>query len=169
MDSAIEAIMTQPRPLSDEQQEAVLSTARFIKVVAGAGAGKTETLTRRIVRLILDEGAEPQSIVGFTFTEKAAQGMKSRIYERVRELGGEDACNKLGEMFVGTIHGYCLQLLQEHYEYGGYTVLDENQEMAFVMREGWGLGLGGRGYSKNCQDFLKSVNVVYNELLDRGS
>jgi len=167
MDSAIEAIMTQPRPLSDEQQEAVLSTARFIKVVAGAGAGKTETLTRRIVRLILDEGAEPQSIVGFTFTEKAAQGMKSRIYERVRELGGEDACNKLGEMFVGTIHGYCLQLLQEHYEYGGYTVLDENQEMAFVMREGWGLGLGGRGYSKNCQDFLKSVNVVYNELLDR--
>jgi DNA helicase-2/ATP-dependent DNA helicase PcrA len=52
--------------------DAVLSQSRCNRVIAGAGAGKTETLTRRIIYLILAEGAEPSSIVAFTFTERAA-------------------------------------------------------------------------------------------------
>jgi len=163
-----EEIISKPTPLSVEQKVAVISPHKYVRVIAGAGAGKTETLTRRIVYLLLHEEVEPRSIVAFTFTEKAAQSMKTRIYERVRQLQGKDACAKLGEMYVGTIHGYCLQLLEDYFGYGDYEVLDENQEMAFLLREGWSLGLGvGGRYAANCQTFLRTVNVVYDELLDR--
>jgi len=161
-------IINKPKPLSDNQKEAVISKKRYMRVIAGAGTGKTETLTRRIIYLLLFQDLEPKEIVAFTFTEKSAQSMKSRIYQRIKELRGEEACAKLGEMYVGTIHGYCLQILEDHFGYGDYDVLDENQEMAFVLREGWGLGLGqGGGYAKNCKKFIKSVNVVYDELIDR--
>lgn len=161
-------ILNKPKPLSEEQRNAVISEKKYIRVIAGAGTGKTETLTRRIIFLLLCQDIEPKEIVAFTFTEKAAQSMKSRIYQRIKELKSEKICAKLGEMYVGTIHGYCLRILQDYFGYGDYDVLDENQEMAFVLREGWGLGLnkGGR-YAENCQNFIKSVNVVYNELIDR--
>ncbi|NWG03566.1 MAG: ATP-dependent helicase [Syntrophaceae bacterium] len=163
--SILKEILETPRPLSEEQKKAVLSESKYLRIVAGAGTGKTETLTRRIAYLLLYKAQEPASIVAFTFTERAAQGMKSRIYERVRQLKGEDACAKLGEMYVGTIHGYCLQILEDKFGYGDYDPLDENQEMAFILREGWGLGLTkDGGYSKNCGEFLRSVDVVYNEL-----
>jgi DNA helicase-2/ATP-dependent DNA helicase PcrA len=162
------AVLQTPQPLSEEQKKAVTSDSRYVRVVAGAGTGKTETLTRRIAFLLLCRQQEPASIVAFTFTERAAQSMKSRVYDRVRQLKGEAACARLGNMYVGTIHGYCLRILQDKFGYGDHDPLDENQEMAFILREGWGLGLGKDGpYSKNCADFLISVDVVYNELLDR--
>lgn len=154
--------------MSPDQEEAVLSTAPNIRVIAGAGAGKTETLTRKIVYLLLVEEIDPSNIVAFTFTERAAQSMKSRIYQRIIQLGGEDIAKRLGEMYVGTIHGYCLRILEDYYGYGNYGVFDENQEMAFLLRIGWGLSLGKGGfYSQNCEDFLNSVNVVYSETMDR--
>ncbi len=123
----LESILTEPRPLSPPQREAVLCENRHIRVIAGAGAGKTETLTRRIVKLLLVDGVEPRHIVAFTFTEKAAQSMKSRIYERLRLLGGEEICARLGEMYVGTIHAFCFRFLHDHCNYGAYDALDENQ------------------------------------------
>lgn len=166
--SVLSAILETPNRLSDEQRKAVLSKNRYLRIVAGAGTGKTETLTRRVAYLLLYREEEPSSIVAFTFTERAAQSMKSRIYERVRQLRGEEACARLGEMYVGTIHGYCLRILEDVFGYGDHDPLDENQEMAFILREGWGLGLGQSGsYSRNCAEFLRSIDVVYNELLDR--
>ena len=163
----LEKIINEPKKLSDNQTQAVLSEKKQIRVIAGAGAGKTETLTRKIVYLLLHKKLEPASIVAFTFTEKAAQNMKSRIYERIKKLGGAETCAKLGEMYVGTIHGYCFRILQDHFNYGDFDVFDENQEMAFLFRIGWDLGLGQEGtYSKNCRLFLDTMNVVYSELLD---
>lgn len=164
----LKMIIETPKTLSDEQKKAVLSGKRYVRIIAGAGTGKTETLTRRIAYLLLYHNVDPSSIVAFTFTEKAAQSMKSRIYERVKQLRGEKACNRLGEMHIGTIHGFCLRILEDYYGYGDHDVLDENQEMAFVLREGWKLGLGEGGrYAENCKNFIKSVNVVYDELIDR--
>ena len=164
----LEAILKTPEPLSKDQEKAVLSESRYLRIVAGAGTGKTETLTRRIAYLLLYKEEKPSSIVAFTFMERAAQSMKSRIYERVRQLKGEEACAQLGEMYVGTIHGYCLRILEDKFGYGAHDPLDENQEMAFILREGWGLTLGKGGtYSRNCAQFLRSVDVVYNELLER--
>lgn len=159
-------ILSEPKPLSDPQQKAILCERNHIRIIAGAGAGKTETLTRRIVYLLLEKQVEPSAIVAFTFTEKAAESMKSRIYERVKHLGGEEICARLGDMYVGTIHGYCSKILEEHFGYGGYGVLDERQEMAFLMRVGWSLSLGKNGfYSTNCEAFLNTLSVVYGEML----
>lgn len=165
-DDVEKRIVDSPKPLSGEQSEAVLSISRYIRVSAGAGTGKTETLTRRIVYLILHERVAPKEIVAFTFTDKAAQNMKSRIYEEVERLGGKEACLKLGDMYVGTIHGFCLRMLQNSLDYGDYEVFNENQEMAFVLRKGWDLGLEKEHYFNSCESFLRSVNVVYNELID---
>jgi len=164
----LKAIIETPKPLSAEQRKAVLSENRYLRIVAGAGTGKTETLTRRIAYLLLYREEPPSSIVAFTFTERAAQSMKSRVYERVRQLKGEDACTRLGEMYVGTIHGYCFRILEDLFGFGDHDPLDENQQMAFILRQGWSLGLGrGGSYSRNCAHFLKSADVVYDELLDR--
>ena len=167
----IEDIVSKPTPLSGDQKKAVISNYKYVRVVAGAGAGKTETLTRRIVYLLLVEGLEPSDIVAFTFTDKAAENMKNRIYLRVKEHGREDIAKRLGEMYVGTIHGFCLRTLEEKFAgegFGNYKVFDADQEMAFLMRTGWGLGLGKNkgNYSKNCSDFLTNVNAVYSEYLD---
>lgn len=154
--------------LSDDQKEAVLSKSRYIRVIAGAGAGKTETLTRRIAHLLLVEGAKPTSIVAFTFTEKAAQSIKSRIYRRIGEISGQEATKNLGEMYVGTIHAYAKRILEDYFGYGNHGVLDDNQEIAFLMRHGWGLGIHGYGgsYADCCRTFLRTVNMAWNEMLD---
>lgn len=76
----LSAILHQPRPLSESQQSAITTQSPHVWIIAGAGAGKTETLTRKIVSLLLVEHVEPASIVAFTFTEKAAANMKSRIF-----------------------------------------------------------------------------------------
>ena len=168
IESLVYEIISKPKELSDDQKEAVLSKNKYIRVIAGAGAGKTETLTRRIVHLLLIDEVEPSSIVAFTFTERAAQSMKSRVYQRILQLDRDDIAKRLGEMYIGTIHGFCLQILKDHFGYGNYGIFDENQEMAFLMRIGWGLGLNVGGfYSQNCEVFLNNVNMVYSETLAR--
>jgi DNA helicase-2/ATP-dependent DNA helicase PcrA len=164
----IEDILKKPNKLSDDQKRAVLSKSRYNRIIAGAGAGKTETLTRRVVYLLLAEGAIPSSIVAFTFTERAAQSMKSRIYQRVGELD-PGKLGKLGEMYVGTIHAYAKRILDDFFKFGNYTVLDENQEIAFLMRHGWDIGINEyeHNYSESCRVFLRTVNMVWDEMLDR--
>ena len=160
-------ILNEPKALSESQRNAVLSTKCHVRIIAGAGAGKTETLTRKIVYLLLVKKADPSSIVAFTFTEKAAQSMKSRVYDRIKQLGGEEICARLGELFIGTIHGYCNQILEDYFGYGDYGALDENQEMAFIMRFGWDLSLGKGNYAASCERFLESLSVFYGELIPK--
>ena len=151
--------------LSPDQRKAVESKNRFLRIVAGAGAGKTTTMAMRIVKL-LSQGIKPDEIASFTFTERAAQNMKNRVYEKIGKIEPE-LCNHLGEMYIGTIHAFCFQMLQDHFGYGNYEVMDENQEMAFMLRHGFSFGLHiGGGYIKKCSSFLKSIEVIYNELLD---
>jgi DNA helicase-2/ATP-dependent DNA helicase PcrA len=160
-DRLTEAILNYPQPLSLAQRRAVLCSKRHIRIIAGAGAGKTETLTRRIVYHLIQEGIDPAGIVALTFIEKAAQGMKSRIYDRLRDLGREDLRARIGDLYIGTIHGYCYRLLADHFNYGSHDVFDENQEGAFLSIVGRDLGLGDTGnYTRNCKAFLETVKVV---------
>ncbi len=164
----VERILSTPVRLSREQERAVISDARHIRLIAGAGAGKTETLSRRIVYLLLVEGCQPSEIVAFTFTEKAAQSMKDRVYQRVEEIGGSGLTSKLGELFIGTMHSYAKRVLDDHFQYGAYDVMDENQEIAFLMRHGWSLGLGsfGQNYADGCLVFRRTINMVWDEMLE---
>ena len=95
--------------LSPEQERVVNHRGGHLQVIACAGAGKTEAISRRVSSLIL-EGAEPNQIVAFTFTERAAQSLKTRITKRIAEAKGPACLERLGPMYVGTNHAYCLKM-----------------------------------------------------------
>ena len=127
--------------LSPAQQQVVDHRGTDLQVIACAGSGKTESISRLVAALIA-EGAQPASIVAFTFTERAAAELKERIARRVAERMGDPFRDRLGPMFVGTIHAYCFRILQDHApKYGNYDVLDEHRHAGFLSREYWRLGL----------------------------
>src|ERR1700683_2520187 len=90
------------------QIEAINHTTGNLQLIACAGSGKTEVVARRIANLVKN-GISPGNIVAFTFTDKAAAELKDRVVTRCREAMGD--VYGLAEMYVGTIHGYCLDLL----------------------------------------------------------
>ena len=99
--------------LEGQAAEAVAFRGSHIQIIASAGSGKTETVSQRIAMLVA-EGADPASIVAFTFTEKAAAELKERVRARVLHFAGQSQADKLGTMYVGTIHGFCYQLLTRY-------------------------------------------------------
>jgi DNA helicase-2/ATP-dependent DNA helicase PcrA len=164
--------------MSPEQIKAIRLDKDAIRIAACAGSGKTETLTRRILRLLLIVGIDPAAIVAFTFTERAAQAMKSRLHTRIAQLEGPHATRKLGPMFVGTIHSFCLRILQDHAGYGNYDVQDEHREVAFANEHCWSLGLREAAseilghpiaYPAAVSIFLRSMSTVYDNLIDRAA
>lgn len=91
--------------LNDEQRSAVEQTEGYVCLHAGAGTGKTRTLTYRYAYLIKEYGISPRSVWCVTFTNKAAVEMK----QRVQRLCG----NAIGNPFVTTFHGFCALFLRE--------------------------------------------------------
>ena len=83
-------------------------------IIAGPGSGKTFTLVERIVYLIKQKGATPESLLVVTFTEKAAAELTTRISNRLLKL---DLRINLNEMYLGTFHGICLRLLEDYREF----------------------------------------------------
>lgn len=153
--------------LSPAQEEAIAHRGSHLQIIACAGSGKTESLSRRIASLIAD-GTEPQAIVAFTFTEKAAAELKERITRRVEEAMGAEFLGRLGPMYVGTIHGYCFRLLQDHVpEYGNFDVLDPHRHAGLLSREYRRLRLdrfGDRHWAPIAR-FAQTVDIVSNELI----
>ena len=92
------------RGLNDAQREAVTTTEGFVRVIAGAGSGKTRALTRRFAYLVNEIGILPGNILCVTFTNKAASEMRRRIHN----LTGD---NDTG--YINTFHGFCVSVLQE--------------------------------------------------------
>ena len=171
MNKALCEILENPRPLSTQQKRAVLSRGKYLQIIAGAGSGKTETMTRKILYYLIIEKCDPKAIVAFTFTEKAAENIKSRVHQRLLDLNKDDLLRKFGQMYIGTIHGFCSRLLEDHEVYSDYDTLDDNQEMALLLREGYNIGLNKEGhvhhgsYVDRCGAFIESLNVVYGELI----
>lgn len=153
--------------LSPAQEAVIGHRGADLQVIACAGSGKTESISRRVASLVA-EGVEPASIVAFTFTERAASELKDRITRRVADRMGEAFRDRLGPMFVGTIHAYCFRLLQDHVpQYGNYDVLDENRHAGFLSREYHRIGLSklrARHWAP-IRDFTRTVDVVGNELI----
>ncbi|HNM26759.1 MAG TPA: UvrD-helicase domain-containing protein, partial [Saprospiraceae bacterium] len=78
---------------------------------AGAGSGKTYTLTGRLVEL-LSGGVRPSGILATTFTKKAAAELQERVRVRLLEAGQTEAANELGQALIGTVHSIGVRLLQ---------------------------------------------------------
>jgi len=122
--------------LTDHQRKAITHAGRNLQLIACAGSGKTEVVARRVVHLLTPGRADslaPRNIIAFTFTDKAAAELKERIVTRTREVLGE--VPGMAEMFVGTIHAFCLELLKsETVKYLKYEVLSEVQQGLFLDR-----------------------------------
>ena len=97
--------------LNKEQREAVQYTEGPLLILAGAGSGKTQTMTHRIAYLI-EEGVRPYNILAVTFTNKAAGEMRDRVEKLVGVCPG---------MWIMTFHAMSLRMLREHPEKAGYT------------------------------------------------
>lgn len=127
------------------QLAAIDHIAGNLQLIACAGSGKTEVVAQRVVSLLRPvaeggAGCIPENIVAFTFTDKAAAELKERIHSRCREALGSTV--GLANMYVGTIHGYCLDLLKSEVpEYMKYEVLNDVQQRLFVDRHSKASGL----------------------------
>ncbi len=156
-----------PIRLTSAQHCVVFDSAKRIQVIACAGSGKTRSIAARVARLIRD-GEDPSSIVAFTFTEKAATELKDRIYDYTGRLMGADYLGRLGPLFVGTIHAFCFQLLQEHSpRFGNHDVLDTHRHVALVSRQRYELGLNviHQRHWESIQRFLNAADLLGNELI----
>ncbi len=100
--------------LNPEQRKAVETTEGRVLILAGAGSGKTKVLTFRMAHLIQNLGAPPQSILGLTFTNKAAHEMKKRL----GTLINPKLANKV---VLATFHSFCLKILREEIHHLGFT------------------------------------------------
>ena len=123
--------------LTERQKAAIAFGGINLQLIACAGSGKTEVVARRVVHLLApgrQDTLQPRNIIAFTFTDKAAAELKERIVTRTRQALGEIL--GLAEMFVGTIHAFCLELLKsETPKYLKYEVLSEVQQALFVDRQ----------------------------------
>ena len=95
------------------QYQAITSTAPYIKVIAGAGSGKTAVLTNRIAYLVKQRNVSPLKILAITFTNKAANEMKERVLKLLQ-------IDKF-EGMVATFHSFCLRILKEDINLLGYS------------------------------------------------
>lgn len=122
--------------LTDNQKTAVRSDKRRVLVVAGAGSGKTEVMARRIAWWVGIEDVPKDQIVAFTFTERAAEEMKFRIRSWIGKITPEGEEVSLGQMYIGTIHGYCLAKLREWWadDYHNYDILDQAARTSLIQR-----------------------------------
>lgn len=139
-----------------------------MQIIASAGSGKTEVVAQRVTDLFC-QGEAPDSVVAFTFTERAADSLKTRIEQRVEERLGKAFVDRLNGCFIGTIHSYCYQLLQKHVtKYETYALLDESRLIAFLTREERRLGLQeltGKLFSA-IEEFVRSTDFLENELIE---
>jgi ATP-dependent helicase/nuclease subunit A len=133
-----------PREPTPEQAAAIAVRGRDVLLEAGAGTGKTGVMVDRYCRLVCDSGLSPDSILAFTFTNKAAAELRQRIraeLTRRAERGSERAAAALaglGGAWVTTIHGFCNRVLAAHPVAAGvdpnFRVLDA-PEAARAARE----------------------------------
>jgi len=119
--------------LNSAQKEAAAHSSGPLLILAGAGSGKTKTLTHRIACLI-HSGISPYEILALTFTNKAAKEMR----ERVASLLGENSDNRSFMPFMGTFHSICVRLLRQDGEAIGipknFVIYDEADRQSLVRQ-----------------------------------
>ena len=120
--------------LNDEQKKAVVTTEGPLLILAGAGSGKTKTLTHRIAYLLHNSLATQYEILAVTFTNKAAGEMR----HRVAQLLGQSTDNRSFMPYMGTFHSICVRLLRKEGEAIGlasnFVIYDESDRQALIKQ-----------------------------------
>ena len=125
---------------TDAQSEAIGCLNEPLQIIACAGSGKTQVISQRVAEILKQPGVEPHNVIAFTFTEKAAAELKERIHT-VLEAEGVST-QGIAEMYVGTMHGYALDLVQRLVpETFKFSVLTDITTRLFIDRNSRKSGL----------------------------
>ena len=144
--------------LNEPQRDAAMCTEGPVMIIAGAGSGKTKTLTHRIAYLI-QQGVDPFNILALTFTNKAAAEMK----ERIIKLVGSEARN----IWMGTFHSVFARILRSEADKLGYinsfTIYDNDDSKSAIKQIVKGLNLDPKTYSPGY--VLSRISMAKSNLL----
>lgn len=145
--------------LNQAQREAVTSTEGFVRVIAGAGSGKTRALSHRFAYLVNELGILPGNILCVTFTNKAAGEMRRRIHS----LTGD---NDTG--YIGTFHSFCVSILQEDsyaVQYPKSFLVLDNEDINAILK----IIYEERGLTLRHMTFAQARDMIEIEKLYRRS
>ncbi|MFD5817805.1 UvrD-helicase domain-containing protein [Streptomyces sp. NPDC127038] len=162
--------------LTTEQYEAAVAPEDEVLALAGAGSGKSRTLAGRVAHKIAN-GASPESVVAFTFTEKAGEQIKTRVAQALTVCGVNPLL--VGGMYIGTIHAWCRRVLGDmDARYRQFDVLDEMQFLVYLisrypklninpLRDAHPTAKGKRrGYFETLKELSRAWHMMNDELLD---
>ena len=146
--------------LNDKQYEAVVNTEGPCLVIAGAGSGKTKVLTHKIAYLMGEIGVKPWDILAITFTNKAANEMKSRV----ESLVGDAA----KDMWIGTFHSICVRILRKQIDRIGFDtsfiIFDTSDQKTLIKQIIKNKNLDDKLFSD--RSVLSEISNAKNDMLE---
>lgn len=150
--------------LNSAQKEAVQIISGPLLILAGAGSGKTKTLTHRIAYLIANSEASPEEILAVTFTNKAAREMR----ERLGVLLGQDGSNRRFMPWMGTFHSICVRILRVDGDIIGipknYVIYDEDDRQGLIKQAMNKLGISEK--EVKAKSVSAAISSSKNEMVD---
>jgi len=154
------------RGLNNAQKEAASHTNGPLLIVAGAGAGKTKTITHRIINLIKN-GISPDNILAVTFTNKAAKEMKERIIKEIEK----NAKGQNTIPFISTFHSLGVHIIKENAKILGltryFTILDESDSVSLIKETIKEIGLDPKQYEpKKIKNIISREKGKFTHLAD---
>ena len=159
--------------LNEQQKEAVISADGPILIIAGAGSGKTKTLTHRVAYMVHELNIRPQNILAVTFTNKAAQEMRERITHILYPESAEQITYNLYKNnprlpLVGTFHSICVKILRSDIEALGYQktfhIIDDQDQLGLLKKVVKELGIDMDQF--NPKAFREAIGRAKNEMID---
>jgi DNA helicase-2/ATP-dependent DNA helicase PcrA len=149
--------------LNQEQKRAVETIDGPLLILAGAGSGKTKTLTHRMAHIIASRNAQPANILAVTFTNKAAREMR----ERVANLLNQDPNNRLFMPFLGTFHSICVRLLRQDGEGIGvprnFIIFDDSDQQSAIKQAIKEVGIDDKTFTPRAISSI--ISSAKNELI----
>ena len=146
--------------LNDKQYEAITNTDGPCLVIAGAGSGKTKVLTHKIAYLISEKDVKPWNILAITFTNKAANEMKTRVEALVGDIAKD--------MWIGTFHSICVRILRKQIDRIGFNtdfiIFDTSDQKTLMKQIIKSQNLDDKIYSD--RSVLYEISNAKNEMLD---
>ena len=143
--------MDYKKELNERQYEAVTSTSQYLRIVAGAGSGKTRVLTYRIAFLLSEIQVAPWSILAITFTNKVAQEMRSRVIKMIN--------NDEKDLTIKTFHSFAAMFLRREISVLGFpntfSIFDEEDQTKLIKDIA-----AEMGYKRSDKIVGKAINYI---------
>lgn len=154
--------------LNDAQKSAVLTTTGPVLILAGAGSGKTKTLTHRIAYLMMHEKIWPNEILAVTFTNKAAREMRERLWKLVSAQESTTAPSRSFMPWMGTFHGICVRILRADGDKIGiprnFVIYDEDDRQGLIKQVMKELSISGDNIRPSAVS--SAISGAKSELID---